>query len=133
MLHITMVENKTAPALSYGRLGSLSLNSSVIAFNDRGCSVTNNSTTLYNGGDPAGGYNTLQNCPLQYFPSTTPVVKTDINLDDPINAGASFDTELLPLANYGGYTDSYLPKTTSKYILNRTLDSLCVDQRCNSN
>ena len=132
MLHITMVENKTAPALSYGRLGSLSLNSSVIAFNDRGCSVTNNSTTLYNGGDPAGGYNTLQNCPLQYFPSTTPVVKTDINLDDPINAGASFDTELLPLANYGGYTDSYLPKTTSKYILNRTLDSLCVDQRGNS-
>ncbi|MDO8416020.1 MAG: CSLREA domain-containing protein [Agitococcus sp.] len=132
LLHVTIVENKIASTFSYGKLGSLSLNSSIIAFNDRGCSATNNSTTQYNGGDPAGGYNTLQNCPLVYGTSTTTTLRTDINLNDPSNSDANFATELLPLANYGGYTDSYLPKTTSKYILNRTLDSLCVDQRGNS-
>jgi hypothetical protein len=37
----TVVENKIAPALTYDALGLLSLNSSIIAFNDMGCASQN--------------------------------------------------------------------------------------------
>jgi len=124
----TVVENKIAPALTYGDLGLLSLNSSVIAFNDVGCSAKAGSNTLYNNGDSVGAYNTLQKCPLKYSTTNTSP-KLDINLDE--HADADFATELHPLANYGGYTDTYLPKLSSKYILNKAVTSLCksIDQR----
>ena len=121
--NVTMVENKIAPTITYGNLGLLALNSTVIAFNDRGCLSVNGSNTLYNG----FGYNALQNC----SPHTTAedTLTTDINLDN--HPDASLITELHPLANYGGYTDTYLPKTSSKYILNKAAEGVCsrVDQR----
>ncbi len=133
LLRVTMAENHTAPVLSYGQLGDLAIASSIIAFNDVGCSAKNNSTTLYNGGESIGGFNTLQNCSLQYLTTNT-LLKTDIILDEPSHADASFATELNPLANYGGYTDVYLPKTTSKYILNRAPGANCeIDQRGSQN
>lgn len=127
----TLVENKLAPTLAYGKLGTLTLNQTIIAFNDLGCSAKAESKTAYNGGLSVGGYNTIQNCSFNYsLTDLTP--KTDINLDDASNAGASFATELHPLANYGGVTDTYLPKLSSKYILNRAFTSLCdADQRGN--
>ncbi len=125
----TLVENKTAPALVYGQLGAIALNQSIIAFNDFGCSAKSGSKTTYNGGNSVGGYNTIQNCTFNYS-LTDLSPKTDINLDDASNAGASFATELHPLANYGGVTDTYLPKLSSKYILNRAFKTLCdIDQR----
>jgi hypothetical protein len=66
--------------------------------------------TLYNGVDSIGAHNTLQKCPLKYS-STNTSPKLDIILDD--STDANFETELHPLANYGGYTDTYLPKLSS--------------------
>ena len=133
LLRATMVENHNAPVLSYGQLGNLAIASSIIAFNDMGCYGKNSSSTLYNGGDSIGGYNTLKNCSLKYSTTST-LPKTDINLDDPSYSDAIFATELSPLANYGGYTDVYLPKTTSKYILNRASATTCeIDQRGSQN
>lgn len=129
----TIVENKIAPVLSYGKLDSLSLTSSVLAFNDAGCAIKDGSTALSTNGKIIGGYNTLQNCPLAYT-EVASVRIPDINLNDADHADANFATELHPLANYGGYTQTYLPRTTSKYILNRaslSTDTTCVrtDQR----
>ncbi len=127
----TLVENKLAPTLAYGLLGALALNQSIIAFNDVGCVAQAGSKTTYNGGNSVGGYNTIQNCTFNYS-KTDLTPKTDINLDDASNAGANIDTELHPLANYGGFTDTYLPKLSSKYILNRAFTTLCdADQRGN--
>ena len=127
----TVVENKTSPAIIYGKLGLLSLNSSIIAFNDLGCAASTGSSTLYNNGDSVGAYNTLQKCPLTYS-STNTSPKLDIILD--ALPDANFETELHPLANYGGYTDTYLPKLSSKYILNKAATALCksIDQRGNN-
>ena len=127
LLHTTIVENKIAPALSYGKLNLLSLSSSILAFNDAGCAIKDGSSTLYNSRNIMSGYNTLQKCTLAH--TTTGSEKLpDIILDDGNHADANFETELHPLANYGGYTKSYLPRTTSKYILNQV--SLGVETNC---
>ena len=131
----TIVENKIAPALSYGKLNSLSLNTSIIAFNDAGCSTKVGSSELYKSGNISGGLNTLQNCVITY--SSNEVTRPDINLNNPSNADAQFVTELHPLANYGGYTKSYLPRTSSKYIINKAAasgETTCdrLDQRSSS-
>lgn len=127
LIRVTAVENKNAPVLSYGKLGNLAIGSSVIAFNDFGCSAKNGSSTLYNGGNSSGGSNTIQNCSL---PLSTTTLSTDIDLDDAVNSDANFANEFNLLANYGGYTDVYLPKLSSKYILNRSNATFCeVDQR----
>jgi CSLREA domain-containing protein len=124
----TVVENKIAPALTYDALGLLSLNSSIIAFNDMGCVAKTGNLTLYNGVDSIGAHNTLQKCPLKYS-STNTSPKLDILLEE--YTDANFATELHPLADNGGYTLTYLPKLSSKYILNKSASALCksIDQR----
>ena len=61
--------------------------------------------------------------------STNTSPKLDILLEE--YTDANFATELHPLADNGGYTLTYLPKLSSKYILNKSASALCksIDQR----
>lgn len=121
---VTAAENGPAPVITYSNLQSLSLNSSVIAFNSgAGCQDTNAlfETAL------AGDYNSLEGCAFDTKQAGT----RNIVLDG--LADATLANELETLGNYGGLTPNYLPRLTSKYVLDKAASGeLCpevLDQR----
>lgn len=106
--HSTIVENKIAPALLYRNLTSLNINSTVIAFNDQGCAIqgdANTNKTTY-----LGAHNAFQGC------SALALADRDKNNQLNLHPEVTLDQEFMPLANYGGYTLSYLPKITATYV-----------------
>ncbi len=117
--HATIVENETAPAITYGNLTALVISSTVIAFNNGlGCAVQGASNTKY-----TGSHNAFQGCA-----TLAALDKNDGNLLSKQFPLVPLADELMPLGNYGGYTLTYLPKSTSTYLLNTTVPTLdCLD------
>jgi len=104
---VTAAENKGGPVIGYSNLKTLSLASSVIAFNDSlGCHDFNPAFST----ELRGDYNSLQNCTF-----TVSGTNSNITLANTVTLAS----ELYPLDYYGGITKSYLPADGSQYILNK--------------
>ncbi|PTQ89298.1 CSLREA domain-containing protein [Agitococcus lubricus] len=125
--HSTLVKNNTAPVIAYQKISTISISNTAIAFNNGlGCIERSGSNKL----NFIGTFNTFENvlttCPqLQTTLSAANTNNLD-NVTDDI-----FEQEFTPLGYYGGMTQTYLPKLTSKYILDKapTECTQRIDQR----
>lgn len=120
----TLMENNIAPVLFYSNLRSIAITSSVLAFNNgQGCMQQGTDTTSFNGSTNVFE-DVFPTC-RKFEDSKSTAKDLDTVTDD------SFANEFTPLGNYGGLTQTYLPKISSKYILDQGAD-LCTqvpDQR----
>ena len=129
--YATIVANNGTSAITYGGLGDLTFHNSILAFNNGLSCVDGSKSTdspiLY-----IGTNNALQNCTLPAKKSPPQSTSNDQIIASNILLGS----ELHPLDYYGGVTKSYLPKTSSIYILDKGFSTLaCVgrtDQRASS-
>ncbi|RZU45321.1 putative secreted protein/CSLREA domain-containing protein [Fluviicoccus keumensis] len=105
--YVTAVENQTAPVFAFEGLDSVSLATSVIAFNNGGgCKdYSSPSSTIISGDE-----NTLEQCPLPFKAEAKNSVIDGV-------AGVSMATEFSGLDYHGGLSKNFLPLTTSKYVI----------------
>lgn len=116
----TLVQNKVARIVNLDKVTNITANYTIIAFNEgEGCVGTDNTKLTY-----FGRYNLFQNCNYLSLPMANNTISTDVFLPTPLPI--QFANEFNPLGNYGGYTPTYLPKTTSQYVLDK--GDICIDR-----
>ncbi|MCB1659605.1 MAG: CSLREA domain-containing protein, partial [Pseudomonadales bacterium] len=123
----TLVQNKVAPVINFNNIKGITTSHSIIAFNEgTACNGIDNSKITY-----LGRYSLFQNCDFLNKANADNTTSNNVFLPTPLPV--QFSDEFNPLANYGGYTPTYLPKTTSQYVFNK--GGVCserVDQRASS-
>ncbi len=123
----TIVQNKIAPVINFNSIKNITTNFTVLAFNEgTGCIGNDNSKITY-----LGRFGLFENCGYLNISNIDSSTSNNVFLPSPLPV--QFSDEFNPLANYGGYTPTYLPKTTSKYVLDK--GGACVeriDQRSSS-
>lgn len=115
----TLVQNKIATVINFNKINSITSNYSIIAFNEgQGCIGDSTAVTYL------GNYNLFQNCSYLDIANTNNTASTNVILTAPLPV--QFSNEFNPLGNYGGFTPTYLPKTTSQYVLDK--GNTCVER-----
>ncbi|HEX5360837.1 MAG TPA: CSLREA domain-containing protein [Fluviicoccus sp.] len=117
---ITAAENSGSPVFGFDGLNYFNMTSSLVAFNSGGGCLDRDPSSQ---SDISGSHNALQGCLIAFKSGST-------NTDLDAVPGLTLADELNPLGLYGGRTLNYLPKLTSKYVLDQPNAScLETDQR----
>lgn len=116
----TLVKNKVAPIINFDKANNIATRYSVIAFNEnQNCLGINNANINY-----LASFNFIEKCDYLNVPYLDNTVQNNVFLPSPLPI--QFENEFNLLGNYGGFTPTYLPKTTSKYILDK--GGACIDR-----
>lgn len=109
----TIVQNKLASVINFNNIKNISTNFTVLAFNEgSACVGADNTKITY-----LGQRNLFQNCSYLNLSNADNSASSNVFLPSPLPV--QFSDEFNPLGNYGGYTPTYLPKTTSTYVFNK--------------